>query len=165
MDILVAYGSKYGSTRGIAEQIGQTLSAAGHTVTVQPAKRVKGLSSYQGIVLGGGIYVNRLHSDVRKLVARLPGDLAPLKRAAFAVCMSACEEDTEIRARSEAYLDGIKDIFRPDHTAIFAGAMDLAQMNWFMRYLLTKMSGKTADARDWDAIKAWAQELSASWAD
>jgi menaquinone-dependent protoporphyrinogen oxidase len=53
--ILVAYGSKYGSTQEVAESIGATLRSRLLHADVRPAAEVDELGGYGGVVLGGGI--------------------------------------------------------------------------------------------------------------
>ena len=54
--ILVAYASKYGSTKEIAEKIGQVLTDAGFAVDVLPADKVADVAPYQAVVLGSAVY-------------------------------------------------------------------------------------------------------------
>jgi len=67
--ILVAYGSKRGGTRGLAEIIGDALRELGHEVHVQPAGQ-RLLSDPDVVVVAGGLYANRWHGDARRFVAR-----------------------------------------------------------------------------------------------
>jgi menaquinone-dependent protoporphyrinogen oxidase len=57
MHTLVAYASKYGDTRQIAERIAQHLrAAAGLEVDVQPVKAIGELAGYDAVVLGSAVY-------------------------------------------------------------------------------------------------------------
>jgi menaquinone-dependent protoporphyrinogen oxidase len=56
MHTLVAYASKYGDTRQIAERIAQHLRAAGLEVDVQPVKAIGELAGYDAVVLGSAVY-------------------------------------------------------------------------------------------------------------
>ena len=53
--ILVAYGSKRGSTAEIAERIGETLRQKGLTVDVSDAGTVNDLTPYNKIILGSSV--------------------------------------------------------------------------------------------------------------
>ena len=57
--ILVAYATKYGATKEIAEKIGQVLRQAGLRVEVLPAAQVDTLAPYQAVVLGSAVYAGR----------------------------------------------------------------------------------------------------------
>jgi len=68
--VLVAYASKMGSTREIAEAIGATLIEAGHRVTVRPAGEVTEVARYDVVVLGSAIYLTRWRGDAVRFLRR-----------------------------------------------------------------------------------------------
>lgn len=55
--ILVAYATKKGSTREVAESIAATLGERGHAVDVRPTGDVRALDGYLGAVLGGALSI------------------------------------------------------------------------------------------------------------
>jgi len=55
--VLVAYGSKYGSTAEIAEKIGHVIADEGFQVDVLSADKVKNVTDYQGVVIGSAAYI------------------------------------------------------------------------------------------------------------
>ena len=65
--VLVAYGTKHGSTREVAEAIGEVLRKRAVEADVRPAAEVKDLSPYSAVVLGGALYTGRWHPDARRL--------------------------------------------------------------------------------------------------
>lgn len=56
---LVAYASEHGSTRGIAERIGNRLAQAGARITVLAVDDVADVAEYDAVVLGSGVYRQR----------------------------------------------------------------------------------------------------------
>jgi menaquinone-dependent protoporphyrinogen oxidase len=62
--VLVAYGSRSGSTAGIAEIIGTALESEGFAVDVRD------IAAYDAVVLGGALYAGRWHADARRFVRR-----------------------------------------------------------------------------------------------
>jgi menaquinone-dependent protoporphyrinogen oxidase len=70
MKVLVAYGSKRGGTRGIAETIAATLRETGDVVDVLDAKTVRSLDGYEMAFIGGALYAGRWHKTARRLVKR-----------------------------------------------------------------------------------------------
>ena len=75
MNVLVAYGSKRGSTREIAEAIGEELRASGCTAVVRAADSVLDLDGFGAVVLGGALYMGRWHPDARHFVRRHAAEL------------------------------------------------------------------------------------------
>ena len=112
MRILVAYASKNGSTKSIAERLGETLSTKGHTVAVEDARKVKSIDGYKGVIVGGGIYANNWHAAARRLVKRIAEAASGLKRGAFAVCMAVADERPEERAKADRYMDVCQSCIR-----------------------------------------------------
>lgn len=70
MRVLIAYGSKRGGTTGLAEMIGDELTAAGFRTSVQPAREVRDLDGYDAVVIAGALYASRWHRDARRFARR-----------------------------------------------------------------------------------------------
>jgi menaquinone-dependent protoporphyrinogen oxidase len=68
--VLVAYGSKYGSTAEIAEHVGEVLVKEGLAVEVHPAGEVATVESYDAVVLGASLYAGRWQRDARRFARR-----------------------------------------------------------------------------------------------
>ncbi|AGF98493.1 Flavodoxin [Methanosarcina mazei Tuc01] len=67
---LVAYASKYGSTKEVAESITKILQENGLTVDLEHAKKVHSLEEYSAVVLGAPIYVTHLHKDAAGFLSK-----------------------------------------------------------------------------------------------
>ncbi len=76
MLILVTYGSKRGGTQGLADMVGDGLSAEGFTVEVAPAGALWRVDQYDAVVVGGALYAGRWHKDARRFVKQYAHDLA-----------------------------------------------------------------------------------------
>src|SRR5262245_60714321 len=76
--VLVAYGTKNGSTAGIADMIAAELAADGVAVDVQPAAQVRSIDGYDAVVLGGALYAGRWHRDARRFARRYAAGLRTL---------------------------------------------------------------------------------------
>lgn len=61
--VLVTYGSSRGGTAGIAQAIADAMRADGCTVDCKPADEVESLGGYDGVVIGGALYMGRWHRD------------------------------------------------------------------------------------------------------
>ena len=68
--VLVAYATKMGSTREIAESIAGTLEAAGLTAMAVPAKDVRNLDDYDAVILGSALYAAHWQRDANRFVTR-----------------------------------------------------------------------------------------------
>ena len=70
MRILVAYATKRGGTRGLAEMIAEDLTQLGVEAEVREARQVKSLGGYDAAIIGGSVYMIRWHRDAVRLVRK-----------------------------------------------------------------------------------------------
>jgi menaquinone-dependent protoporphyrinogen oxidase len=152
--VLIAYATKHGSTRAVAEAVAECLGAHGFATHTCAAGAVDALSGYDGVVLGSAIYMGRLHPEARTFLRRHRSELEGLPVALFAMGpRTLADEDI---AGSRAQLDEAlakEPTLRPLATAVFGGAFDPAQH----RFPFNRMPA--SDVRDWRAIRAWADDV------
>ena len=152
--VLVAYGSKHGSTAEVAAAIAASLSEQGLSTVVLAARDVGNLEGFDGVVLGGALYMGKVHKDVRRLLRRFHRELAALPVAVFALGPLTMEP-TQVSGSEkqlERALANVSDV-KPIATAIFGGVVKPEELH----FPFSKMP--ETDARDWDAIDAWAKEV------
>ena len=70
MPVLVAYASKHGATREIAERIAQTLTAAGQQAQACPVTAAGDLTGYGGFVVGSAVYMGHWQKEAAEFVRR-----------------------------------------------------------------------------------------------
>lgn len=142
--ILVAYGSKMGSTREVAEAIAATLGGKGFEVELMDAGEVKEPARFGAVVIGGALYGGRWHSHARKLLKRLRKLLSPVPVAVFGMGPRRNEPLAFERARNQLRRELMRaSEIEPSAFAVFGGVD----------------AKKGIDIRDWDAIGAWAEEV------
>jgi menaquinone-dependent protoporphyrinogen oxidase len=157
--ILVAYATKRDSTHEVADAIAARLRELGHEVNVWRAADIGMLRPYGAIVIGGALYAGHWHRDARRFLAKHRGELAERPVAVFAMGPLKLEPGDVLGSRrqldralaKEPWLD-------PVSVAIFGGVIDPAKL----RFPFTHM--EAADARDWDAIRSWADEIAGTFA-
>jgi menaquinone-dependent protoporphyrinogen oxidase len=154
MAVLVAYATKKGSTQEVAEAVASTLAECGLSVEMKRADKVAGLDVYEAVVLGSAIYMGRLHADARRFLSDNEEALAALPLAVFAMGPFSLDE-TQVagsRKQLDATLAKVPSI-TPVSVVIFGGVLDPSEH----RFPFSRMA--ESDARDWDAIVAWAEEV------
>lgn len=154
--VLVAYASKHGTTREVAESIAGTLRECRLAVEIEDAAHVHDISRYDVVVVGGGLYMGKWHADARHLLKRHRQELAGKHLAVFGMGPDSLEESkvAESRTQLERALVATPEI-EPIAVAVFGGA--LTPKTW--RFPFNRLPA--FDARDWDAIRGWAEEVAA----
>lgn len=166
--VLVAYGTKYGSTQQIAERIADTLREAGCRVELRRAGQVHAPDGYRAVVLGSAVYMARWRPEALRLLARLARHPQSAPRDLWLFSSGPVGEDSDAQTERA---DRWTRPTRVEHLAtqlgvhehvVFGGCIS-ADDGGFMR---KKMAQGTApqwrDRRDWDAIEAWALTISAA---
>jgi len=153
---LVTYASKHGSTREVAERVAEVMRGAGVDAEVMPAAEVGHLRGYDTVVLGGALYTGRLHQDARRFLARHREALSVRTVAVFAMGPKTNQPSDVAGSRGqlERALKKTPEV-EPISVAIFGGVIDPAKL----RFPFNRMPA--SDARDWQAIEAWAATLAA----
>jgi menaquinone-dependent protoporphyrinogen oxidase len=162
---LVTYASRFGSTEGVAQAIGKTLSENGINVDVLPMREVKDLSAYQGVVAGSAINAGAWLPEAMQFMQTHRAELARKPFAAFLVCMTLTMKNGEqYRHHVTTWLDPVRMLVKPISEGLFAGGLNISRIPSFGDRLKFKMSvlfgvWKEGDHRDWNAIQKWALEL------
>jgi menaquinone-dependent protoporphyrinogen oxidase len=158
--VLVGYATKHGSTIEVAEAIAAALRVSGHEVDVAAAADVRALDDYSAVVLGGALYMGRLHQDAGGFLKRHRHALRELPLAVFAMGPKTVAEADLVASRKQLdhALAAVPEL-TPAAVTIFGGVVDPGKL----RFPFTRMPA--SDARDWDAIGAWSREVSALFAE
>jgi menaquinone-dependent protoporphyrinogen oxidase len=175
MKALIVYGTRYGSTSEIAEEIGKILKDKGVEVDIFDVKEMKGteISSYDLVVAGSGIKMGSWTKESLKFLEKNKDTLSTRKVALFVVCGATRDDEKQYKEAQEKYLDNIADkylINPPVAMGLFGGVIDPNAKYGLMDKLIMKMvkkdleekgidTTKPYDLRDWDEVRSWALEL------
>ena len=163
--ILVAYASQAGSTKSVAEAIGQTLAQSGAAVDVRPMKDVKDLEPYRAVVAGSAIHGGKWLPVAMQFMRSQRASLTHKPLAVFLVCITlALPNADKYRPGVADWLAPVRAIARPVSEGCFAGALDFNKVPLSFNSLLLRVAVAIGalprgDYRDWDAVRAWASSL------
>jgi menaquinone-dependent protoporphyrinogen oxidase len=183
--VLIVYASRHGSTRGIAERIGDVLRAEDFEVEVAPADHASGVGSADAVVVGSAVYMGSWLKDAVEFVKRNEVLLAEMPLWLFSSGplpgSSMAKDDvdplTDALGPEEGPGSGgrkkvaeITAATHPKDHRVFLGAFDpddppKVTSERLVRLLpAVKKALPAGDFRDWDAIDSWAHEIAATLA-
>lgn len=159
VNVLVAYATKYGSTREIAEAIGDTVQAAlGRevaSVQVSPAHAVVNVAAYDVVVLGSALYAAHWRREANRFVVRHRAALAERPVWLFSSGPLDRSADSGVLPATPAVIR-LTDPIHPREHRTFGGRLLAETPGLDAQILATHPVG---DFRDWTAIRAWATRI------
>ena len=165
--ILVAFATRYGSTKEVAEAVAATLSEQGLAAKVRPAREVRSLDGYGAVVLGAPLYMGSLLKDARSFLERNQSALHETPLAVFVLGPISAAEGVE---GSRGQLD--KELAKmpwlePVAEQVFVGKYDPSRLAFKHKLIAglpaSPLHGLPArDDRDWEAIRDWARGIGAT---
>jgi len=159
--LLVAYASKSGSTVDVAKAVGDVLKDNGFEVDILPAKKVKNLDGYDGIVLGTAVRMGKPVGEATRFIKKHGRKIGSKPMALFSVGLAMKEDTPKSRQDAEGFLSPITDVVKPVSLALFGGKLDYSTISPMFRFAFSRMSGDISegDWRNWDDIRSWAESL------
>ena len=158
--ILVAYATRYGSTREVAEMIAATLREEGSIVDVRSAAEVRDPSGYRAVVVGAPLYMFNWLKEARSFVARHRATLERVPVAVFALGPTEDKEKDwqETRGQLDKVVAGFPWL-KPVAVELFGGKFDPARLTFPYTLIPAMKRMPVSDIRDWDAVRSWATDL------
>ncbi|WP_151478301.1 flavodoxin domain-containing protein [Streptomyces albicerus] len=156
--VLVAYGTKNGSTAEIAEWMAQAMLERHVEADVRPAAQVDDLAPYDAVILGGGLYAGRWQRDASRFARRHRDALG--RRPVW--LFSSGPLDASAAERDIPPAPGVARIVtRLDARghATFGGRLVEGAKGFIARQILNQ--GKGGDFRDREQIQGWAHGIAA----
>lgn len=155
--VLVAYATKHGATRGIADCIAEELRAAGLDVSLAEVREVRDLTPYEAVVLGSALYAGRWRGEAIAFLKRYRAELATRPLWLFSSGPLDLETEPgalEMTNRVARATSGLAPI---DHET-FGGALLPGTSGLVERLMLRSLSG---DFRDWEHVRGWSRGIAA----
>jgi len=159
MNVAVAYASKHGSTRQIAERIAAVLRVEGIEADVGSAEKIGDLESYDAVILGSAVYMGRWRPEAWRFVRRHRERLTavPLWLFSSGPVGKPGEEVPQTPAPLRVYRTGERLEARGH--VIFGGRVPDEPGGFLERSVANSVATKLRDSRNWDAIEAWARAI------
>jgi menaquinone-dependent protoporphyrinogen oxidase len=159
-NVLIAYASKYGATKDVAERIARVLERTGLNAEVKEAESVSSLNPYHAVILGSSVYFSNWLPEASELLESFQDELAakPVWLFSSGLAMMSAPKGWLFPETLQPLVKKIK----PKDVALFGGKVDaegLSLDDWLINPSLRVEAG---DYRNWTEIEAWAQGIAHS---
>ena len=161
--ILIAYASRHGSTREVAERLAAVLRGRGHCVELRAAAQTRDVSGYQAIVIGSPVYDGAWLPEASEFVRQNLDRLASVPVWLFSVGAFGDEHPVigRLMKKEPREMARFLQTIRPRDYRVFAGVIDANSWPSYGKLLLRIFGGRVGDNRDWQSIERWAAEIAA----
>ena len=177
---MIVYGTRYGATKGTAEEIAKVLREENFDVKVvnTQEEKVKDISEYGLVAAGSGVACGRLVSEAEDFLKKFRKDFENKKLALFVSSVepiAARDGNTEEVAKMHKIdlEDRVSKYgLKPAARGFFGGIIDFNRMGFLTRkgmeaafkaplqkHGFKETAPGAYDLRDWDEIRKWTKEL------
>jgi menaquinone-dependent protoporphyrinogen oxidase len=160
--ILVAAASKHGSTHEIAAALAGFLQesaagrASGVTARAVHLEQLPDPTGYDAVVLGSAVYVGRWLEPARHYVTE---HSAELRRRPVWLFSSGPIGEPPFPPDEPHDAGPMSRMVGARGHRVFPGRIDRARLSIGERAMVTAMRAPVGDFRDWDVVRAWAEEI------
>ena len=154
MRILVAYASRHGATRGVAERIARRLEEGGLRVSLKQVDAVDDVATFDAAIIGSSVYFGAWSKNAAAFVHRNQHALSRIPVWLFssgpldAMQLPPPKEVAEFNAS-----------IKPRAHRVFAGSLDSSKLGVGEKLMTKALRAPEGDYRDWNAIDAWADDI------
>ncbi|MBD3284907.1 flavodoxin [candidate division WOR-3 bacterium] len=152
MKVLVGYATVYGSTKEVAEKVGEVLKSKGMEVDVKSVTEISDVSAYDAAVIGAPVMKFSFLPPAKKFVKSNRDALSKIPVAYFSIGFKMINDTQEGRDWMMKKLKVVTKVVEPVDVGLFGGKYIKPEKG-------LKMPFPEGDWRDWDKITAWAEGL------
>ena len=161
MKVLVATGSKYGSTREIGAAIEAELAERGFDVESMDAMDVRVVVPYDAVIVGSAVYGGLWRRDASDLMKHHAVELRRRDVWTFSVGIETLVHPGEPTDEAHALAESVG---AHAHER-FVGALDSSRLNVGERALIRSLRPPLGDFRDFAVVRTWADRVGAQLAE
>jgi menaquinone-dependent protoporphyrinogen oxidase len=172
--VLIVYGTRYGSTTDVVQEMNKTARELGAQVDVVNLEKGTAFpepEDYDLVIIGSGIRAGQWKKEPLEFIEQKLESLSKTKVALFVVSGYAGNPDKVAEAQTE-YLDAMPEKYpglTPISTALIGGVFEFKKYNLVVRALVKSLVKnqyppgeeipEKIDFRDWDMIRDWISVL------
>ncbi|MBN2379940.1 flavodoxin domain-containing protein [candidate division WOR-3 bacterium] len=152
MKVLIGYATVYGSTKEVAEKVGEVLESKGMEVDVVSVTDASDVSTYDAAVIGAPVMKFSFLRPARKFVKNNKDALSKIPVAYFSLGFAMMEDTQDRRETMMRKLKVVTRRVEPVDVGLFGGRYIKPEKGFALPF-------PEGDWRDWDKITAWAEGL------
>jgi menaquinone-dependent protoporphyrinogen oxidase len=160
--VLVVVASKHGATADIGAAVAQAVAdspasrAVGLAAVSVPVEQRPDPTSYDAVVLGSAVYVGRWLEPARHYAAE---HVALLRGRPVWLFSSGPIGEPPFPADDPHDAASLSESTAARGHRVFPGRLDKSLLTIGERAMVTAMRAPIGDFRDWDAVRAWGEEI------
>jgi menaquinone-dependent protoporphyrinogen oxidase len=157
--VLIAYATKYGTTKKIAKEIQDVLREKGIESDLINVMETRGIETYDAVILGSPVYMGKMLVEARDFCTHYEPFLKDRWFAVFVNGISCCPPGSADTPSLIAAINEMSKYVRPTMKIGFAGAFSPTELSEADAQIAGIVRPPVGDFRDHEAIRVWAQDV------
>jgi menaquinone-dependent protoporphyrinogen oxidase len=156
MRVVIATGSRHGSTRDIGDRLAGVLTSMGIDAESCDVAEVKSLEGVDAVVLGSAVYMGQWTKEAQVFVDHFRAELLVMPTWVFSSgpVGDPPQPDGEPAAHSR-----VREAVEAEDDRVFPGALDRDALGLGEKLIVKMIGAPDGDFRPWDEIDAYAREI------
>jgi len=160
--VLIAYATKYGTTKEIAKEIQDVLAEKSIESDLINVMETGKIETYAAVILGSPVYMGKMLVEARDFCTHYQPYLKDTWLAIFVNGISCCSPGSAVTSSLMAAIDEMAEYVRPAMKTAFAGAFSPTKLTDADAQIAGLVRPPVGDFRDHEAIRIWAQDVALS---
>tara|TARA_A100001037_G_scaffold46277_1_gene37607 strand:+ start:1446 stop:1952 length:507 start_codon:yes stop_codon:yes gene_type:complete len=160
--VLVAFATRFGSTREIASAIARELNTAGFDAIATEATSSIDATNYDALVIGSPIYGRKWLATAGLFATINSERISGRPVALFSVGTLGVKNQAAAKQEHEDFVGDLREVAPKLNVVsddVFNGYFERANLPWYLRLIDRFAPTPEGDHRDWQAIESWAKSL------
>ncbi|MBN2734151.1 MAG: flavodoxin domain-containing protein [Methanomicrobiaceae archaeon] len=161
--ILVAFATRYNSTKEIAEFIAAILKEDGYDADSKNMLNIKDIDNYDFIIAGSAIQMGKWLPEARDFMQMHKNYLNKVPLFVFSCGITLNTPDENATRKALFATDEIQQYVNPKEIGLFAGKLDENSLCDSDRELIILAKPECGDFRNLDAVKKWIKNIESDY--
>jgi menaquinone-dependent protoporphyrinogen oxidase len=156
MKVVIATGSRHGSTRDIGDRLAETLTGMGIDAVSCDVSEVMSLEDVDAVVIGSAVYMGQWTAEARDFVDRFRGEF--LVTPTWIFSSGPIGDPPMPEGEPPAHIQ-MREKVEAEDDRVFPGALDRDNLGLGEKLIVKVIGAKEGDFRPWDEIDEFAREI------